>query len=172
MNGDATTSSLVLPRHSGLFCGGAWYDPVTGRMSPVESPATGYILGQAADATSEDADRAVAAVVAEFRVWRAVPPLEWAKVLRRIAAVIRDHAAEIAMLDAADGGNPVTEMTSDAHVAAGMFEFFAELVGKLLPPGVFGLLTGGREVGAALASHRDVAMVTLIGSVPTGRAVG
>ena len=40
-----------------------------------------------------------------------------------------------------------------------------------MPPGVFGLLTGGREVGAALAGHKDVAMVTLIGSVPTGRAV-
>ena len=47
----------------------------------------------------------------------------------------------------------------------------AELVGGMLPPGVFGLLTGGRECGAALAGHRGVAMVTLIGSVPTGRAV-
>ncbi len=244
MNGDVTTTpGLVLPRHTGLFYGGAWHEPVTGRMSQVESPATGQVLGHAADATSEDADRAVAAAVAGFRVWRAVPPLERAKVLRRIAAVIRDHAAEIAMLDAADGGNPVTEMTSDAHVAAGMFDFFAglvtelkgasipmgpdcvnfsvreplgvvarivafnhpfmfgagkmaaplaagnaviikppeqaplsglrlaELVGDLLPPGVFGLLTGGREIGAALASHPNVAMVTLIGSVPTGRAV-
>jgi betaine-aldehyde dehydrogenase len=47
----------------------------------------------------------------------------------------------------------------------------AELVGDLLPPGVFGLLTGGREVGSALASHTGVDMVTLIGSAATGRAV-
>jgi betaine-aldehyde dehydrogenase len=47
----------------------------------------------------------------------------------------------------------------------------AELIGSLLPPGVFNIATGGREAGAVLASHPAVAMVTLIGSVPTGRAV-
>jgi len=40
-----------------------------------------------------------------------------------------------------------------------------------LPPGVFNVLPGGRDVGAALASHPGIAMVALIGSVPTGRAV-
>ncbi len=47
----------------------------------------------------------------------------------------------------------------------------AELVGHLLPPGVFNVLPGGREVGGALVAHPDVAMIALIGSVPTGRAV-
>jgi acyl-CoA reductase-like NAD-dependent aldehyde dehydrogenase len=47
----------------------------------------------------------------------------------------------------------------------------AELIGGLFPAGVFNLLPGGREVGAALAAHPGVAMVTLVGSVPTGRAV-
>ena len=47
----------------------------------------------------------------------------------------------------------------------------AELIGGLFPPGVFNLLPGGRDVGAALASHPGVAMITLVGSVPTGRAV-
>ena len=47
----------------------------------------------------------------------------------------------------------------------------AELIGGLLPPGVFNVVPGGREAGAALASHPDVAMIALIGSVPTGRAV-
>jgi betaine-aldehyde dehydrogenase len=47
----------------------------------------------------------------------------------------------------------------------------AELIGGLFPPGVFNLLPGGQQVGAALASHPGVAMITLVGSVPTGRAV-
>jgi betaine-aldehyde dehydrogenase len=46
-----------------------------------------------------------------------------------------------------------------------------ELVGDLLPPGVLSFVTGEREAGAALASHPGVAMISLIGSVPTGRAV-
>ncbi|HEV7445845.1 MAG TPA: aldehyde dehydrogenase family protein, partial [Steroidobacteraceae bacterium] len=47
----------------------------------------------------------------------------------------------------------------------------AELIDGLLPPGVFNIATGGREAGEALAAHRDVAMLSLIGSVATGRAV-
>ncbi len=47
----------------------------------------------------------------------------------------------------------------------------AELLGPLLPPGAFNVVPGGRAVGARLAEHPDVAMVALIGSVPTGRAV-
>ncbi len=47
----------------------------------------------------------------------------------------------------------------------------AELIDGLLPPGVFNVVPGGREAGEALASHPDVAMIALIGSVPTGRAV-
>ena len=36
---------------------------------------------------------------------------------------------------------------------------------------MFNVLPGGREAGAALATHPGVAMVALIGCVPTGRAV-
>ena len=34
----------------------------------------------------------------------------------------------------------------------------AELIDGILPPGVFNVVPGGREAGAALASHPDVAM--------------
>ena len=47
----------------------------------------------------------------------------------------------------------------------------AELIDGLMPAGVFNVLPGGVEAGAALASHPDVAKVTLIGSVAAGRAV-
>jgi betaine-aldehyde dehydrogenase len=47
----------------------------------------------------------------------------------------------------------------------------AELIDGILPPGVWNVVPGGKEVGQVLSSHPDVAMVALIGSVPTGRAV-
>src|SRR5207253_7703373 len=47
----------------------------------------------------------------------------------------------------------------------------AELVDGLLPAGVFNVVPGDRVTGAALASHRDVAMVAIIGSIAAGRAV-
>ncbi len=47
----------------------------------------------------------------------------------------------------------------------------AELAGKALPPGVFTVVTGDGSVGAALAGHPDVDMVSVTGSVATGRSV-
>ena len=47
----------------------------------------------------------------------------------------------------------------------------AELIDGLMPPGAFNVVPGDTEAGAALASHPDVAKVTLIGSIAAGRAV-
>ena len=47
----------------------------------------------------------------------------------------------------------------------------AELIGGLFPAGVFNVIPGDIEAGAALASHKGIGMTTLIGSVPTGRKV-
>jgi betaine-aldehyde dehydrogenase len=47
----------------------------------------------------------------------------------------------------------------------------AELWDGVFPPGVFNVVTGGREAGAALVAHRGVAKVGFIGSVAAGRAV-
>ncbi|RQR33229.1 aldehyde dehydrogenase [Burkholderia sp. Bp9142] len=40
-----------------------------------------------------------------------------------------------------------------------------------LPPGVLSVVTGGRDAGAALAAHRDVAKVAFTGSTRTGQAI-
>jgi betaine-aldehyde dehydrogenase len=47
----------------------------------------------------------------------------------------------------------------------------AELWEGVFPPGVFNVVTGGREAGAALAAHPRVAKIGFIGSVHAGRAV-
>lgn len=47
----------------------------------------------------------------------------------------------------------------------------AELWQDVFPPGVFNIVTGGRDAGAALASHPGVAKIGFIGSVAGGRAV-
>ncbi len=49
---------------------------------------------------------------------------------------------------------------------------FAELVAEVdLPPGVFNLVSGGRETGATLTSHKDVGLVSFTGSVETGARI-
>ncbi len=47
----------------------------------------------------------------------------------------------------------------------------AELIGHLFPPGVVNFLCGGAECGQALTTHPLVRKITLIGGVPTGKAV-
>ena len=244
MNAPVTiTAPLRLPDNRSCYYGGAWHAPLSGRNIDTINPGTGESLGKVAEAGAADVDAAVAAAKAAFNEWRNVLPLERARMLRRIAEVLRRHAQELAMIDAADCGNPVAEMVSDAMVAAAQTEFFAglvtemkgssvpmgpnvvnfsvreprgvigriipfnhpfmfcmgksaaplaagntvvvkppeqsplsslrlaELIDGILPPGVFNVIPGGKECGAALAGHTDVAMVALVGSVPTGRAV-
>jgi betaine-aldehyde dehydrogenase len=47
----------------------------------------------------------------------------------------------------------------------------AELTADILPKGVFNVVTGGAECGAALTQHKLTPLVTLVGSVPTARSV-
>ena len=238
-----TNTPLHVPVHRTMYYGGAWHDPSSGRFEATVNPSTGQPLATVAVGNVADVDAAVAAATRGFIEWRAVLPLERAKILRRMAEVLRQNAAELAMIDAANCGNPVREMTSDAMIAAAQLDFFAglvtemkgasipmgpdvvnfsvrepigvvarivpfnhpfmfaagksaaplaagntivmkppdqaplsalrlaELVDGLLPTGVFNVVPGNRETGAALAAHPDVGMVAIIGSVAAGRAV-
>jgi len=64
-----------------------------------------------------------------------------------------------------------TDMVAELKTAAELALRIAELWDGLFPPGVFNVVTGGRDAGAALVAHPDVAKVGLIGSVAAGRAV-
>jgi betaine-aldehyde dehydrogenase len=235
--------SLKLPTHRDPYYAGKWQKPATARYADVIAPGSGDSLGKVVDGTVADAEAAIAAAKAAFKEWRRVPPLERAKMLRAIADVLRKNGDELAMLDAADCGNPYAEMVRDANAGAAQLDFYAglvtemkgasipmgpdvvnfsvreplgvvgriipfnhpfmfaagksgaplaagntvvlkppeqaplsalrlaELIDGILPPGVWNVVPGGREVGQVLSSHPDVAMVALIGSVPTGRAV-
>jgi betaine-aldehyde dehydrogenase len=232
-----------LPSHRDAYYGGHWHKPKSGRYADTINPGTGASLGPVADCGADDIDAAVTAAKKAYEEWRNVPPLERARLLKRIAAILRENADELALIDAADCGNPVHEMVRDATIGAAQIEFYAglvtemkgdsipmgpdvvnftvreprgvvgriipfnhpfmfcagkaaaplatgntvvmkppeqaplsslrlaELVDGILPPGVFNIVPGGREAGAALSSHPGVAMIALIGSVPTGRAV-
>jgi 1-pyrroline dehydrogenase len=47
----------------------------------------------------------------------------------------------------------------------------AELIAGILPPGVCNVVTGGGDVGAALVRHPGIDMISLTGSVPTGKDI-
>ena len=135
----AIPQKLTLPEHRDAYYGGQWHKPKNGRYAESISPGTGESLGKIADCGAADAEAAIAAAATAFKEWRRVLPLERAKILKRIAQVLRDNAGELAMIDAADCGNPVREMVSDAMIAAAQLDFFAGLVtemkGSTIPMG-------------------------------------
>ena len=103
------------------------------------NPATGESLGPAAEANAADVHAAVTAATQGFEVWKKIKPLERASMLKKVAAVLRENAFELAMLDAANCGNPIAEMQRDALIAAAQIDFYAglatEVKGETIPMG-------------------------------------
>ena len=101
--------AAYLPEHRGLFYGGEWHEPRGGYLETF-NPATGDSLGQAAEANEADVDAAVEAAQQAFTIWRRVAPRERGATLKKIAQVLKDHAEELATLDALNCGNPIREL--------------------------------------------------------------
>ena len=138
MNMSTHYPTLVLPQHRDLYYGGAWHRPQGGYLDTF-NPATGESLGPAAEANSADVDAAVRAAQQGFAIWRGMKPLERAGLLKKVAQVLRDNAFELALLDAANCGNPIIEMQRDALIAAAQIDYYAglatEVKGETLPMG-------------------------------------
>ncbi len=123
--------ALILPVSTELYYGGAWRAPALGGRSQTINPGSGQAICEVAAATPEDVDAAVQAARAGFKVWRDVAPRERGRILKEMAGRIRAHGRELAMLDAADTGNPYSEMIGDAEAGAQQIEFFAGLVTEM-----------------------------------------
>src|SRR5690348_13072395 len=114
-----------------LYYGGGWHLARSGATSETINPATGESLGAVAWAEREDVDAAVKAAHAGFKAWRRTKPLNRAAALRKAAEVIRKHADELALIDAADCGGPFKRMIKDSEGGAQAFESFAGLITEI-----------------------------------------
>ena len=134
-----TFNDSRLPAHRALYLGGAWQPASSGRFIDVECPSTGQSLGRVPHADVDDVARAVASARAGFNIWRDVPAQERANAVRAAANVIRQHAEELAWLDAVDCGIAYQAMLHDAMVSADYMDYFAGLVteikGSTIPVG-------------------------------------
>jgi betaine-aldehyde dehydrogenase len=122
--------SDVLPRQRGLYYDGRWQEPSGGYARHVE-PGNRRESRQVGAGHAQDVDAAARAAHRAFKEWHRVKPLERGALLKRIAAVLREHAEELALLDAANCGNPVGAMVRDVHDGAAYIDFFAGLVTEL-----------------------------------------
>jgi len=164
--------SIRLPAERGLFYGGRFH--AAARSTPLTSPVDGSALGVVADATAAEVDSAVAAAQAAFPAWRDLPPLARADRLRALAALMRTHRDELALIDALDGGNPVAEMRRDVEMSVRGIEYFAglaqELKGESVPLGPNLLNYSRREpygvVARIIAYNHPLMFATLRAAAP------
>jgi betaine-aldehyde dehydrogenase len=124
-------TQTVLPTRRTLYYGGAWHASVGGCETPVTSPSTGESLGNAIDASAQDVERAVAAARDGFILWRDTKPEVRANAIRKAAVILREHAEELALIEALDTGNPLSAMLYDVAISAEYMDLFAGLVTEI-----------------------------------------
>jgi len=225
--------------------GGELIAGVDGATRDVLNPATGEVIARVPEGTAADVQRAVAAARAARIDWRDTTPGRRQEVLLEMAAVIDRQADELAALESANVGKPMSLAAEELPICADELRFFAgaarvlqgmsageyaegytsmvrreplgivgqiapwnyplmmaiwkiapalaagnvvvlkpseltpvstlrfaELVAGVLPPGVLNVVTGdGPGVGEAIVRHPEIAMVSLTGSVATGKGI-
>ena len=98
----------------------------------VENPAYGSILAYVQGGGAAEVDKAVRAAQAGFERWSRRSVAERGTVLLEAAALIREHADELAELESAENGKPVRfARAMDLESCIAIFEFFGRAVRDL-----------------------------------------
>lgn len=111
----------------GLFINGESILSESGRTMNTYNPATGEKLAEVAKASSVDADQAVAAARHAFEngKWKKYPIGKRAKVLHKIADIMRERFNEIVELEILDTGKSLAAAQGQVTQAIENFEFYA-----------------------------------------------
>lgn len=124
--------AMVLPPQQALI-GGQWVN--TTATIQVEAPATGEPLARIARSQAGDVNKAVEAArhafsgqLGKWASWSARQRSEW---LLRFADVIEAHQEQLAQLECADTGKPMTQAKGDIAACARYFRFYGGAADKL-----------------------------------------
>ena len=103
----------------------------------VIEPATEKVLAEVAEASVDDADRAVARAKAAYPAWRAVTPFDRGQLLRRFAAAVEADAEKLAQLEARNVGKPISDARGEVGMVVNVFNYYAgapeRLLGSTIP---------------------------------------
>lgn len=157
--------------------GGAWRPAASGQTLPLVNPSDGSEICQIARGQAADIEAAVqAAQKALDGNWGRMPAFERGRLLTRLGQLVLKKVDELAAIEAADVGKPLTQARADAVALARYCEFYGGAADKIHgetipyldgytvyalrePHGVTGHIVPwnypmqiiGRSVGAALA---------------------
>lgn len=111
-----------------------------GPALPVHYPYTGEVIATLHEASPDQVAEATAVAAAAQPAWAALRPVERGRVLIRAAAIIRERAEQLAVLETMDTGKPIQETrVADWPSGADALEFFGGLAptvtGQTIPLG-------------------------------------
>ncbi|SUE28545.1 succinate-semialdehyde dehydrogenase (NAD(P)+) [Nocardia farcinica] len=135
-----------------LFIGGEWADATGGATFAVHDPATGEIVREVADATAEDAVRALDAAVAAQESWAATAPRTRSEILRRAWELVQERAEDLALLMTLEMGKPLAEARGEVTYGGEFLRWFSEEAVRI--HGRYGLNPEG--TGQMIVSQRPV----------------
>src|SRR5688572_16157819 len=123
----------LAPR-TGVFIDGEFRDARAGATFSRPRPFDGQPGHAVARGTAEDIAAAVASGKRAFadKSWRGKDPAERKAIMLRWAALVRENAEELALLETADVGKPISDaLNVDVKSCANTLQFYGEMVDKL-----------------------------------------
>ncbi|WP_086706295.1 NAD-dependent succinate-semialdehyde dehydrogenase [Streptomyces antimycoticus] len=110
----------------GLGIAGTWEPASSGERFDILDPATGQIIKSVADATAEDAVRALDAAVAAQDSWAATAARERSNTLRRAFDLLMAHKEDFALLMSIEMGKPIAEARGEVNYGGEFLRWFSE----------------------------------------------
>src|SRR3989454_3599576 len=125
---------ITTERPTQLLIGGSWRAGEGERTFDVVEPATSEVMAKAAVASPADVDAAVNAARAAFEAgaWSNAAASARAKVLYKIADLIRSNVERLATLEARNAGKAIRDARDEVMGAAQCFEYYAGAATRIL----------------------------------------
>ncbi len=116
-----------------MLIGGRWIGSRDGSVIESFDPSTGDVWTTIQDASEADVAEAVTAADEAFRTgpWPRLAPVERGDAVRRLAALIGEHADELALLETRESGKLLRETRAMLRYVPRFYEYYAGLADKV-----------------------------------------
>ena len=110
----------------GQFIDGKWQQSEKKETYDVINPATEEVIGKASKASPADVDKALKSAQKGFAIWKKFSPWDRAKIIRKVADLMREKNNELAKWMTLETGKTMTESLAEVSGSADIFEWNAE----------------------------------------------
>jgi acyl-CoA reductase-like NAD-dependent aldehyde dehydrogenase len=143
-----------------MVIGGEAVDAADGQTFDVVNPATGKVIAKVPLGGREDVDRAVAAAQKAFedrKGWATWAAGKRGRTLAKFASLVKSNSEELAQLETANVGKPITSSRGEVIGASLVFDYYAGAANK-----VFGQTIPVSKPGIDLTLREPIGVVGLI----------